>query len=146
MKNYPPWIMEVLKWNVLISIVIVGKNSLKWQVACHGYLKNHQSYFEKLPQKLEKDPWKPEFSKNVKSLKFSMVQGPLNPNITFLGEKLFLVAWKQKFTSDTYWPAKSEPLENLNNFDSFYSKQLKLHISKIQICGETMSKFHNTSL
>ena len=25
LKNYPPWIMEVLKWNVLISIVIVGK-------------------------------------------------------------------------------------------------------------------------
>ena len=29
-------------------IIIVGKNSLKWQVACHGYLKNHQSYIEKL--------------------------------------------------------------------------------------------------
>ena len=26
LKNYPPWIMEVLKWNVLISIAIVGKN------------------------------------------------------------------------------------------------------------------------
>ena len=27
-----------------------------------------------------------------------MVQGSLNPNITFLGEKLWMVAWKQKFT------------------------------------------------
>ena len=24
LKNYPPWIMKVLQWNVLISIVIVG--------------------------------------------------------------------------------------------------------------------------
>ena len=38
---------------------------------------------------------KMEFSKNVKSLHFLMVQGSLNPNITFLGEKLRLVAWKK---------------------------------------------------
>ena len=25
MKNYPPWTMEILKWNVSIPIVIVGK-------------------------------------------------------------------------------------------------------------------------
>jgi len=31
---------------------------------------------------------KMEFSKFFKSLQFSMVQGSLNPNITFLGEKL----------------------------------------------------------
>ena len=31
---------------------------------------------------------KMEFSKNIKSLQFLMVQGSLNPNITFLGEKL----------------------------------------------------------
>ena len=31
---------------------------------------------------------KMEFSKNVKSLQFFMVQGSLNLNITFLGEKL----------------------------------------------------------
>ena len=31
---------------------------------------------------------KMEFSKSVKSLQFIMVQGSLNPNITFLGEKL----------------------------------------------------------
>ena len=29
-----------------------------------------------------------EFSKKIKSLQFSMVQGSLNPNITFLSEKL----------------------------------------------------------
>ena len=28
-----------------------------------------------------------------------MVQASLNPNITFLGEKLWPVAWNQKFTS-----------------------------------------------
>ena len=32
----------------------------------------------------------------------------------------------------TYWPAKSDPLENLNNYDSFYLKKLKLHISKFK--------------
>ena len=31
---------------------------------------------------------KMEFSKKFKSLKFLMVQGSLNPNITFLGEKV----------------------------------------------------------
>ena len=40
-----------------------------------------------------------EFSKNFKSLQFLMVQGSLNPNITILGEKLWPVAWNQKFTS-----------------------------------------------
>ena len=40
-----------------------------------------------------------EFSKNFKSLQFSMVQGSLNPNITILGEKLWPEAWNQKFTS-----------------------------------------------
>ena len=34
--------------------------------------------------------------KNIKSLQFSMVQGCLNPNITFLGEQLWLVAWNKK--------------------------------------------------
>ena len=29
-----------------------------------------------------------EFPKKMKGLQFSMVQGSLNPNITFLGEKL----------------------------------------------------------
>ena len=48
--------MEVLKWKVLISIVIVGKKHktigrMQW---IFGYLKNHQSYIEKLPQKSEK--------------------------------------------------------------------------------------------
>ena len=35
---------------------------------------------------------KNEFSDNFKSLQFFMVQGSLNPNITFLREKLCLVA------------------------------------------------------
>ena len=29
LKDYPPWLIDVLKWNVLISIVIVGKKYLK---------------------------------------------------------------------------------------------------------------------
>ena len=31
-----------------------------------------------------------EFSKKFKSLQFLMVQGSLNPNITFLGEKVYI--------------------------------------------------------
>ena len=49
------------------------------------------SYMEKLPKNLKNGPYnrkKWNFQKNVKSLQFLMVQGPLNPNITFLGEKL----------------------------------------------------------
>ena len=34
----------------------MGKNSLKWYVACHGYLKNHQSYIEKLPKNRKMTP------------------------------------------------------------------------------------------
>ena len=41
-----------------------------------------------------------EFSKNVKSFNFLMVKGPMNPNITALGEKLLnknlLVLYKEK--------------------------------------------------
>ena len=37
-----------------------------------------------------------------------MVNGFLNPNITPLGEKLWLVAWKQKFTSVCYIKKKSK--------------------------------------
>ena len=40
-----------------------------------------------------------EFKKKIKSLQFLIVQGSLNPIITFLGEKLWPVAWNQKFTS-----------------------------------------------
>ena len=37
-----------------------------------------------------------------KSFQFLMVQGSLNPNITFLGEKLWPAAWNKKFTSVIY--------------------------------------------
>ena len=37
-----------------------------------------------------------EFSKKFKRFQFSMVQGSLYPNITFLGEKLWPVAWNKK--------------------------------------------------
>ena len=39
-----------------------------------------------------------EFSKNVKSLQFILLQCSLKLNITFLGEKLWPVTWNQKFT------------------------------------------------
>ena len=42
---------------------------------------------------------KNEFSKNVKSLQFHMIQCSLNLNIILLHEKLWPVAWKQKFTN-----------------------------------------------
>ena len=32
----------------------MGKNSVKWYVECHGYLKNHQSYNGQLPIKSKK--------------------------------------------------------------------------------------------
>ena len=31
------------KVDFYFSIVFVGKNTLKWQVTCHGYINNHQS-------------------------------------------------------------------------------------------------------
>ena len=80
---------------------LVGEKK-KPKIIDHIYLKNHQSYFEKLSKKLEKITSltvKKEFSKNIKSLQFPMVQGSLNPNITFLGGKLWPVAWNQKNTS-----------------------------------------------
>jgi len=53
------------------------KNSVKWYVACHGYVYNHQSYIEKLPKEIEKnDPFnrkKWNFPKKIKSLQFPMV-------------------------------------------------------------------------
>jgi len=38
---------------------------------------------------------KNEFSENCKSLQFVMVQGSLKTKMTFLGEKLWQVAWNQ---------------------------------------------------
>ena len=59
-----------------------------------------------------------EFIKIIKSLQFLMVQGYINPNITFLGEKLWLVAWNKKITSvirkkskNAYKKCKNENLE-----------------------------------
>ena len=54
----------------------------------------HQNYIEIDLQKCEK-------TKNHKenANRFLMVHGPLNPNITLLGETLWPAAWKQKFTS-----------------------------------------------
>ena len=52
-------------------------------------------------------------SKNVKSLKFVMVQGSLNPNITFLGEKLWPVAWNQTFTSVIEGKNRKLPIKSL---------------------------------
>ena len=63
-------------WNQKFTSVIYGKKS-------------------KMPIK----SLKMKFSKNVKSLQFPMVQGSRNPNIIFLYEKLWPVAWKQKITS-----------------------------------------------
>ena len=40
-----------------------------------------------------------DFSKAFKSLQFLKVQGSLNPNITFLSEKLWPVAWNKKYTN-----------------------------------------------
>ena len=51
----------------------------------------HQSYIQKLSKIRKMTPSltvKMEFSKNVKILQCLMLQGSLNPNMTFLGEKL----------------------------------------------------------
>ena len=44
-----------------------------------------------------------------------MVQGSLNPNITFLGEKLWPLAWNKKFTGRKHWkmPIKSVKMKIL---------------------------------
>jgi hypothetical protein len=63
----------------------------KPKIIDHIYLKNHQSYFEKLSKKLEKMTSltvKKEFSKNIKSLQFLMVKGSLSPNIAILDPKV----------------------------------------------------------
>ena len=52
-----------------------------------------------------------EFSK--KSLQFHRVQGSLNPNITFLGEKLWLVARNQKITSIIYGKNRKMPIKSV---------------------------------
>ena len=67
-----------------------------------------------------------EFSKNFKSLQFPMVQGSLNPNIIFLHEKLWLVAWKQKFTS----VIQGGPFSNFTVWVSIPQKLKKI----IKIC------------
>ena len=56
----------------------------------------------KIAKKIEKnDPFnrKKGILKKCQKSSISMVQGSLNPNITFLGEKLWPVAWNQTFTS-----------------------------------------------
>ena len=64
------------KLNLLISIVLVKKN----------HFENCQKIRNMTPLTVM------EFSKHFKSLQFLMVQGSLNPNITFLGVKLCPVA------------------------------------------------------
>ena len=58
----------------------------------------NQSYIEKklVLKNRENDPFnlKNWIILKISSLKIDMVQGSLNPNITFLGEKLWPVAWK----------------------------------------------------
>ena len=69
-----------------------------------------------------------EFSKHFKSPHFSIVQSSLNPNITFLGEKLWQVAWNQKFTSvyirkkskNAYKKRKNENLKKKNKKNRFF--------------------------
>ena len=66
------------------------KNSVKWYVACHGYVYNHQSYIEKFPKEIEK--MTPLIVKNgifkKKNQKSSISYGTFNPNIIFIHEKL----------------------------------------------------------
>ena len=51
-----------------------------------------------------------------------MVQGPLNPNITWLCEKLWPVTWKQKFTSviQKYKLKNANKSQNLTVFSRRY--------------------------
>ena len=49
------------------------KNPVKWYVTCHGYLKNHQSYFEKLQINQKNYPFnrkKMDENKNSKAINF----------------------------------------------------------------------------
>ena len=42
-----------------------------------------------------------------------MVQGSLNPNITFLDEKLWPVAWNQKYTSVSEIEIEKMPIKSV---------------------------------
>ena len=65
-----------------------------------------------------------------------MVQGSLDPNITFLGEKLWPVAWNKKFTSiiqgkkskNAYKKRKNENFEKQKN--AFFFSYPKDHLTQ----------------
>ena len=60
-----------------------------------------------------------EFSKNVKSLQFPMVQGSLNPNIIFLHETLWPVAWKKKKKYKCYIRKKTKNANKKRKNENF---------------------------
>ena len=63
-----------------------------------------------------------------------MVQGSLNPNITFLGEKPWPVAWKKEFTSVSvaYKPANRNPQRPFSKIlKSVYLLLVQGHINAI---------------
>ena len=75
------------------------KNSIKLYVACHGYLKNHQSYIEKLPKKSDKITlFYPFYGTSLKGRRI------LNSEVKFnaiLALVYFRYAWKQAFCLST---------------------------------------------
>ena len=96
-------------------------------------------------KKSKNDPFnhkKLNFLKNVVSLRFPMVQGSLNPNIIFLHEKLWPVAWKHKFTSviqgkEWKMPIKSVKMKisEAKNMSFFLMSQWSLD-PKIRFLGQ----------
>ena len=110
--------MEILKWNMKYQ----ETPKLYWKIA---------KKIEKISHLMVKN-WIFNFFFN--SLQFSMVQGSLNPNITFLSEKLWPVAWnkkllvlyKEKNTKKTIKSVKMKILKN-KNMRFFLMSQVSLN-------------------
>ena len=85
-----------------------------------------------------------EFSKNVKSLQFPMVQGSLNPNIIFLHEKLWPVAWKQKNTSVIEGKNRKMPIKGIKMKISKNKKMNRGH--PFTVSGIFLSTYHQGSV
>ena len=105
------------------------------------------SYIEKMPKKSEKRTHlnvRNGILKKFQSLQFLVVQGSLNPNITFLGEKLWPVAWNQKCTSVIWGKNRKISIKSVNMKISKKQKMRFLLISqgslnpKIRFLGQKM--------
>ena len=93
----------------------------------------------KILKKLKIDPFnhkKLNFQR-ISKVYFLMIKGPINPKITSLGEKLWLVAWRQKFTSVIqsvfFLCVKTDPQLNLSKL-RLRSSLLHIVVWSLRFC------------